>query len=92
MLVSVDVSVIPLSLLGNKSVKTFPRQRRIIGSVVFYAVRVVSKEIGDYFVPILLVELLLVFIGWWEIEKHINTRLFVRNVARARCDVPWFVE
>jgi hypothetical protein len=33
-----------LSLLGNNSVKTFPQQRRIIGCVVFYAVRVVSKE------------------------------------------------
>jgi hypothetical protein len=32
-----------LSLLGNNSIKTFPRQRRI-GGVVFYAVRVVSKE------------------------------------------------
>jgi hypothetical protein len=35
---------IPLSLLGKKSVKTFPRQRRINGGVVIYAVRVVPKE------------------------------------------------
>jgi hypothetical protein len=35
---------IPLSLLGNNSVKTFQRQRRIVGCVVFYAVCVVSKE------------------------------------------------
>jgi hypothetical protein len=35
---------IPLSLLGNGSVNTFPRQRRIVEGVVFYAVRVVSKE------------------------------------------------
>jgi hypothetical protein len=35
---------IPLSLLGNKSVKTFPRERWISGGVVFYTVRVVSKE------------------------------------------------
>jgi hypothetical protein len=34
---------IPLSLLGNGSVNTFPRQREIVGGVVFYAVRVVSK-------------------------------------------------
>jgi hypothetical protein len=34
----------PLSLLGNNSVKTFPQERRIVGGVVFYAVRVVSKE------------------------------------------------
>jgi hypothetical protein len=34
---------IPLSLLGNNSVKTFPRPWRIVG-VVFYAVRVVLKE------------------------------------------------
>jgi hypothetical protein len=35
---------IPLLLLGNNSVKTFTRQRRIVGGVVFYAVRVVPKE------------------------------------------------
>jgi hypothetical protein len=35
---------IPLSLLRNNSLKTFPRQRRIVGGVIFYAVRVVSKE------------------------------------------------
>jgi hypothetical protein len=41
---------IPLSLLGSGSVKTLPRQRihtqqrRIVGLVVLYAVRVVSKE------------------------------------------------
>jgi hypothetical protein len=36
---------IPLMLLGNNSVTTFPRQRRI-GGIVFYAVRVVSKDRG----------------------------------------------
>jgi hypothetical protein len=35
---------IPLSLLGKNSVKTFPRQRRIVGGVVFYAVHDISKE------------------------------------------------
>jgi hypothetical protein len=45
----VDVCVcvglsVSLSLLGNNSVKMFPRQRRIIEDVVFYAVYVVSKE------------------------------------------------
>jgi hypothetical protein len=34
---------IPLSLLGNNSVNTLPRQRRIFGGVVFYAFRVVSN-------------------------------------------------
>jgi hypothetical protein len=33
-----------LSLLGNNSIKTFPRQRRIVGGVVYFAVSVVSKE------------------------------------------------
>jgi hypothetical protein len=33
-----------VSLLGNGSVNTFPRQPRIVGGVVFYAARVVSKE------------------------------------------------
>jgi hypothetical protein len=37
------VSVDPLSFLGNNSVKTFPWQQRVVGGVVFYAVRVVSK-------------------------------------------------
>jgi hypothetical protein len=35
---------ISLSLLGNSSVHTFPRQRRIFGSVFFYAGHVLSKE------------------------------------------------
>jgi hypothetical protein len=35
---------IPLSLLCKNSVKTFPRQRRIDGPVIFNAVRVVSKK------------------------------------------------
>jgi hypothetical protein len=35
---------IPISLLGNSFVMMFPRRRRIVGGVVFYAVRVVSKE------------------------------------------------
>jgi hypothetical protein len=35
---------IPLSLLSNGSVNTFPQQRKIVGGVVFYAARVLSKE------------------------------------------------
>jgi hypothetical protein len=35
---------IPLSLLGNGSVNTFPRQTGIVGGVVFYKIGVVSKE------------------------------------------------
>jgi hypothetical protein len=38
---------IPLSLLGNNSVKTIPRPRRTVGAVVFYAVCVVSKKAVD---------------------------------------------
>jgi hypothetical protein len=34
----------PLSLSGNNSVNTFPRQRRIVGGVVSYAVHVVSEK------------------------------------------------
>jgi hypothetical protein len=37
--------VCSLSLLGNGSINTFPRQRRIIEGVVFYVVHFVSKEI-----------------------------------------------
>jgi hypothetical protein len=35
---------IPIWLLGNGSVSTFPWQRRIVGGVVFYAARVISKQ------------------------------------------------
>jgi hypothetical protein len=42
---------IPLSLLGNNSVKILPRERRIIGGIVFYAVRVVSKDSSRTVVP-----------------------------------------
>jgi hypothetical protein len=35
---------IPLLLLANNSIKTFPQQRRVVGGVTFYAVRVVSNE------------------------------------------------
>jgi hypothetical protein len=44
-----------LSLLGNNSVKVFQRQQIIAGGVVFYAVSVVSKNVGNYFFPELLV-------------------------------------
>jgi hypothetical protein len=39
----VDLCV-PLPLLGNKSIKTFPRQRKIVRGVVFYAVSVILKK------------------------------------------------
>jgi hypothetical protein len=35
---------ISLLLLGNASVKTIPRQRRIVARIVFYAACVVRKE------------------------------------------------
>jgi hypothetical protein len=41
---SLWVSMYPLSLLGNNSVKTFPQQRRIVWDIVSYAVRIVLKE------------------------------------------------
>jgi hypothetical protein len=34
----------PISVNGNNSVKTFPRQRIIVGGIVFYAILVVSSE------------------------------------------------
>jgi hypothetical protein len=42
---------IPLSLLGNNSVNILPRQRRIIGGVVFCATYVVSKESSSLDLP-----------------------------------------
>jgi hypothetical protein len=44
---------IPLSLLGNGSVNTFLRQRRIVGGVFFYPVHVVSKESRRLFFQLL---------------------------------------
>jgi hypothetical protein len=42
---------IPLSLLGNNLVKTFPQQRIIVRAVVLYAVRAVSEESGLLVLP-----------------------------------------
>jgi hypothetical protein len=42
---------LPVSFLGNNSVKTLPSQRRIVRSVVFSTVRVVSKEIRRLVLP-----------------------------------------
>jgi hypothetical protein len=36
---------------GNISINTFPRHRRIVGGVVFYTVRVVSKESRRLILP-----------------------------------------
>jgi hypothetical protein len=52
---------IPLSFLGKNSVKTSSRQRRIVGGVVFYVVRVVSNEGRRLVLPELLVFLSLLF-------------------------------
>jgi hypothetical protein len=46
-----SVYVSPLSLLGNCLVNRFPRQRWIVGCVVLYAVRVVSKESRQSVLP-----------------------------------------
>jgi hypothetical protein len=42
---------IPLSLVGKNFVRTLPRQRRIVGGVVFCAAHVVSKEIRQLVLP-----------------------------------------
>jgi hypothetical protein len=41
----------PLSLLGNNSVKTFPQQGINVGGIVFYVVRVISKESRRLILP-----------------------------------------
>jgi hypothetical protein len=46
-----DSLYIPLLLLRNNSVKSFPRKRRIVGGVVFHEVRVASKESRRLFLP-----------------------------------------
>jgi hypothetical protein len=42
---------IPISLLGNVSVKSFPLRRRIFGGIAFYVARVVSKQISLLVLP-----------------------------------------
>jgi hypothetical protein len=42
---------IPLLLLGNNYLKMFPRQRKIVGGVVFYTVHVISKESMRWILP-----------------------------------------
>jgi hypothetical protein len=42
---------IPLILLCNNSVNTFLRQRRIVGGIVFYALRIVWKERRPLLLP-----------------------------------------
>jgi hypothetical protein len=42
---------IPLWLLGNNSVKTFPRQRRIVGGFIFHEAPVVSNKSRRYSSP-----------------------------------------
>jgi hypothetical protein len=49
--VRVSVFVPLLSLLRNGSLNTFPQQQGIVGSIVFYEVRVVSKEIRRSVLP-----------------------------------------
>jgi hypothetical protein len=44
----------PIPLQGNSLVKTFPRQGRIVGGVVFYAVHIVLKESRQLVLPKLL--------------------------------------
>jgi hypothetical protein len=44
---------IPLLLIDKNSVKTFPQQRRIVGGVVSYAIRVVSKESRRLVLPLI---------------------------------------
>jgi hypothetical protein len=45
---------IPLSLLGNNSVKMFLQQWRIVGGIVLYVARVESKESRNWLLPELL--------------------------------------
>jgi hypothetical protein len=44
-------SVYPSNIAGNGSVNMFPQQWRIFGSVVFYAVHVISKESRQLALP-----------------------------------------
>jgi hypothetical protein len=51
----VCVSVYPLSLLGDGLINMFLWQQRTVEGIIFYVVRVISKKVGKYFFPKLLV-------------------------------------
>jgi hypothetical protein len=69
---------IPLPLLGNNSVKTFQRKRWIVGGVVLYALRVVTKESRRLILPTLTTISVCQtthgrISGWWmntELKEH----------------------
>jgi hypothetical protein len=46
-------SVYPLTLLGNNSVKIYPRRRRLVLGVVFCALRLLSKKSRLFFTELL---------------------------------------
>jgi hypothetical protein len=54
---------IPISLLGNGCVNTFPRQQKFVGGVVFYAVDFVSKESRRLVLPRTSFVVVVVFVG-----------------------------
>jgi hypothetical protein len=65
--VCVSLSMYPLPLLGNKSVKTFTPQQRIMRGVDVYTVHVISKQNRDQFFP----ELLVPYIMTWCLKTGI---------------------
>jgi hypothetical protein len=46
---------VPLSLLGNGGNEYKRNNRKIVGRVIFSVIRVVSRKVGDWFFPELLV-------------------------------------
>jgi hypothetical protein len=58
------VSVGLLLLQGNNAIDTFQRPRRIVGYIVFYEVRVVSKEIRQLALHIIFV--IIIIASWRE--------------------------
>jgi hypothetical protein len=85
--VCVHVCASLISLLGNDSVNTYPRQRRIVGGVVFYAVHVVSKESRR--LVILRISCYLLIQHYWKPEWHIGMFARWRTDGNANCELKW---
>jgi hypothetical protein len=77
------------TLLGNSWINTFPRQRRIFGGVVFYAVHVASKEsvVNLWFILQRCKRLRLYGVRWYDVWSIMDLMGWKGAVSR----IPTFV-
>jgi hypothetical protein len=70
---------IPLSLLGNNSVKVFMWQQRIVGRVIFYVAHVISKESGQSLLP--RTSCIVIIILWKIIQNVTHRNIFMNEMS-----------